>query len=141
MKRSRSKRLQQYLKNENATYAGDKEIVRLKRAYRKSYQKRWAREYRKSRNEIRFLLSKEQYTLVKQKCIHQTTPTQLAKELLIGHGLSQEYIPRKEELQIVLRDVGLLINQLYRGKEIDSVKVPLEQIEINLIHYLNETKS
>ncbi|MBO6516844.1 MAG: hypothetical protein JJ975_09875 [Bacteroidia bacterium] len=132
----RSKELTRYLRTQGVLNGSKAEILKAKRAFRKRYQKNWAKNYRQHRHEIRFMLCKAEYQRFKDKCQGQITPTKLAKDLVIGYSLGQDFIPNKETLVTVLRNLGLAINGLYGEGDIQRVTKQLEQAEAQLMNYL-----
>lgn len=133
--RRKDRSLQVYLQKHVAT--NPREIRRLKREWRRRYQSQWQKEKRKSQNEIRFSVTKEEYLSIKsQSSNEQTTPTQWSKEIVIATAHQSRSIPDKQKLFEVLQKIGLAINRLMENQS-SEVKPFLLEAEATLEDYLN----
>ncbi len=137
MSRIRSKKLYRFLK-EHGALQNPREIKHFKRVYRRNYQKFWQRQQRKKRHEIRFTLTKEEYGAIKAYCQNESIkPTPLAKALLISHCKSAAFVPNREQLLVVAKELGLAINRIHSKGADDLVLQKLLSAETQLLNYLN----
>lgn len=131
-----SKNLYNYLKKHGGLHNPRLER-QLRKRYRRNYQNAWARKNRLKRHEVRFTLNKEEYGFIKTVCQSQkTTPSKLAKDLLVGHSKAKGYISRREDLLAVARHLGLAINRLNEGGDKSIVLAKLMRAEDALLTYL-----
>ncbi len=136
MSRIKSKKLYRYLK-ENGGFKNPHQLKKLKREYRRQYQNQWQRQQRKKQHEVRFFLTKDEYGEIKNYCQNQsTTPTELAKELVLSHGREQPFLPNREQLLAIAKQLGLSINQLSGGGNTDTIITKLLSAEAILLNYL-----
>ncbi|MEQ9263142.1 MAG: hypothetical protein RLP14_08280 [Owenweeksia sp.] len=136
MSRMRSKKLYRYIRLHGG-FDNPKTLPAIKRQYRRLYQNQWARQNRK-KHEIRFTLTKEEYAEIKAFCQQQSIkPTPLAKELLISHCKGAAFVPHREHLLAVAKDLGLAINRIH-AKGADELNLQkLLSAETQLLNYLN----
>lgn len=133
--RKRNQSLQNFLQKHGAT--NPREIRKLKREWRRRYQNLWQKEKRKSQNEIRFSVTKEEYQSIKsQALVENTTPTEWSKDLVLASACQLRSIPDKQQLFEVLQKVGLAINRLMENHS-SEVKPFLLEAEATLEDYLN----
>jgi len=129
-KRIQSKRLYQYLEDQGVLGADRKTIEAAKKQYRKEYKRDWVKQQRSFKKEIRFHLENESLDLIRAYCKHEhTTPTTLARELLIAHcSKMQNFQPNKKELLRAYQLLGLIINDL--GAETSSLRMKQKLMDI-----------
>lgn len=115
-----------------------REIKKLKRKWRRRYQNQWQRQKRKSQNEIRFSVTKDEYQSIKSKAVTENaTPTEWSKEIVLALTAQLRSIPEKSKLYEVLRKLGLAINRLISVAHIDEAKSYLLEAESVLEDYLH----
>ena len=125
-----SKRLYEYLEDQGVLGADQKAIEIAKKQYRKDYKNDWVKQQRRIRKEIRFHLENKSLSLIRAYCKEQsTTPTTLARDLLVAHCSNKSFQPNSKDLQLAYQQLGLVINNLNKQTSKSEMKHRLIDIE------------
>ena len=139
MHKIRSKVLYAYLKEQGVLKGSKRDILIAKRNYRRLYKNNHARQARRSKREIRFQISKQEFQQTQALCDakYKVTPTGLAKQLLLSRVSTGAFIPDSSRLLAVLKQLGIAINQLNTDKTDFYIIDKLLQAEKDLLEYIN----
>jgi hypothetical protein len=131
----RSKALYDYLLQANVLTDTPEAIARAKQAYRKLYKRNWKGQAR-SRKEIRFTVTLQQYAAIKNQAqAAHVRPTAYAKAAVLER-IGQPAI-HNERLLAILQLVGMATIALHRDNPRHRAYGLLRDAEIKLLAYLN----
>lgn len=137
MRKIQSKKLYRYLRLKGVLNQDPKTIALVKRQYRTEYKRHKARDYRKTRNEIRFYVTKQEYSDIQRYCKkHKMNATELAKDVLLTQSIKNDLLASKQVLLPIAKRLGLIINQLSTEASSQKTRTALLELESHLLKHL-----
>lgn len=144
MKRIRSIPLYRYLLEGGYLAQSDEVIAMAKKQYRRDYKRRWKKNKRNLKTEIRITFSKTELIHIRSRASQlKTNPTDFARQAVIASSKQEFIIPGRETLQSILQKISMsaiiLENEASnstQGNELQDASQYLQEGEKLLMEYL-----
>ncbi len=139
MKRIRSKNLWQYLCDAGLLTASEEDISKAKAEYRREYKKKWKQNRQMPIKDVRLSFTLKQYQGLKNKAgAMNTTPTVLSRDLVLAFIHSNQLVPDKDHVHIILQHLCMGSIALLQERHIDpSIIDHIQTAENLLTEYLD----
>jgi hypothetical protein len=141
MNKIKSQALYAFLKERDLLESQDLiAIEQAKREYRRIYKRNWKAARRKTKAEIRFSIKKQDFNALDDLCKEghnqNTSPTQIARDLLLEFLSGNGSVIESKGLNHFARNLGLIINRHVQSSACTSLVQELITLEREILQIL-----